>query len=128
LVVIQISKFKEYIIKQVQSLKFIAVVSFIIILSFVVQYSVFSDEHKSLVEKFIKDSPVVNDNVGVIKSVKLTNITSVGLKISDDKAYKKYFYTVKGEKYRVRLTVILTQKNNEYAMQINNIKKSEIWW
>jgi hypothetical protein len=128
LVVIQISKFKEYMISQLQSLKFIAVVSFIVILFVTVQYSVFSDEHKSLVENFIKNSTAINDSVGVIQSLKLTKITSVGLNISDKKAYKKYFYTVKGEKSRVKLTVILTQKNNLYAIQIDDIKKSELWW
>jgi hypothetical protein len=115
-------------IKQVQSFKFIAVVSVIVILFVAVQYSVFSDEHKMLVESFIKDSIAINNSVGVIQSFKLTKITSVGLKISDEKAYKKYFYTIKGEKSRVKLSVILTQKNNEYSIHINDIKKSEMWW
>lgn len=128
MVAIQISKFKEYIIQQVRLFKFIATVCFVLALLVGVQYSVFSDKHKDLVENFIEDSSVVKNSVGAVQSMKLTKITSVGLNISNEKAYKKYFYTVKGTKSRVKLIAVLTQKNSEFFINVINIKKADLWW
>lgn len=106
---------------------FIATVLFSLILLVVVQSIVFFDKHRDLVENFIADSSVISESVGAVQSTKLTKITSVGIDISNEKSYKKYYFQVKGTKARARLAIVLTQKNGEYRINIQSIEKYERW-
>ena len=127
MVAIQISNIKKLVFEKMQSPKFVGIVIFVAVLFAFVQYTIISDEHRGLVEEYIHNSATVNEKIGLVEKIKLTKITSVGVNISDNNAYKEYFYTVDGESSRIRLVVVLSQKNGEYLVKIKNIKDANRW-